>query len=305
LLRQGISHGRLIHDLQNHDEITYQLIPLGSRGDIDLGNGEKTTGKDLKEKILNEMRSGVDGDKAPYNKLYRPEKDGIATTFAGFIAPALGINDPFHATPDQVAMIQRGHVLLAMANAMQPGVFGISSWDLVGALPIPEQSVADRTQDGDFRWVNRGGVDLEGVNPRANASVIGLPKAQALYGPLPDQLKKPDSFASQLKKILAARKKFRIAESEMAAVPNLDNRSVVVMMMKLPDNGGVAVTALNYGREPTSVTVDFSNVQGVSAQGTAHDIVADQDVGSVSGTQLPIQLDALAGRTVVVQQENK
>jgi hypothetical protein len=49
--------------------------------------------------------------------------------------------------------------------------------------------------------------------------------------------------------------------------------------------------------------VDFSQVQGISGvQGQAHDIVADQDVGSVSGSQLKIQLDALAGRTVVVQQ---
>lgn len=302
LIRQGIKQGSLIHDLQNHDEITYQLIPLGSRGEIQLGNGEKTTGPQLKEKILNEMRSGVAGDAAPFNKLYRPEKDGVATTFAGFIAPALGIKDPFHATPDQVKMIQRGHILLVMANAMQPGVFGISSWDLVGALPIPEQAVADRTQDGDFRWVNRGGVDLLNANPQATTTVIGLPKAQALYGPLPDQLKDPNSFASQLKTILAARKKFRIAESDMAAVPDLDNQAVVVLVMKLPDNGGVAVTALNYGREPTSVSVDFSKIQGVSAQGTAHDVVSDQDAGTVSGSQLAIQLETLAGRTLVVRQ---
>jgi trehalose synthase len=248
------------------------------------------------------MRSGVAGNAAPFNKLYRPEKDGVATTFAGFIAPALGIKDPFHATPDQVKMIQRGHILLVMANAMQPGVFGISSWDLVGALPIPEQAVADRTQDGDFRWVNRGGVDLLNANPQATTTVIGLPKAQTLYGPLPDQLKDPSSFASQLKTILAARKKFRIAESDMAAVPDLDNQAVVVLVMKLPDNGGVAVTALNYGREPTSVSVDFSKIQGVSAQGTAHDVVSDQDAGTVSGSQLAIQLETLAGRTLVVRQ---
>jgi hypothetical protein len=185
---------------------------------------------------------------------------------------------------------------------MQPGVFGISSWDLVGALPIPEQAVADRTQDGDFRWVNRGGVDLLDANPQATTTVIGLPKAQALYGPLPQQLANPNSFASQLKKILAARKKSRIAESEMAAAPDVDDRAVVVLIMKLPDNGGVAVTALNYGREPSSATVDFSQVQGISVQGPAHDIVADQDVGAVSGSQLAISLDALAGRTVVVQQ---
>jgi hypothetical protein len=83
----------------------------------------------------------------------------------------------------------------------------------------------------------------------------------------------------------------------------LDDRAIVVLVMKLPDNGGVAVTALNYGREPSSATVDFSQLQGISGiQGQAHDIVTDQDAESVSGSQLTIQLDALAGRTVVLQQ---
>jgi hypothetical protein len=49
--------------------------------------------------------------------------------------------------------------------------------------------------------------------------------------------------------------------------------------------------------------VDFSKVQGISGvQGQAHDIVADQDVGGVSGNQITIKLDALSGRTIVVQQ---
>src|SRR5215218_7383888 len=109
------------------------------------------------------MRSKAAGDAAPYNHLYRPEKDGLATTFAGFAAPALGVKDPYAATPDQVKQIARGHLLLAGANA----------------------------------------------------SAFGLPRAKALYGPLPEQLKDPSSFASRLKAMLAARKKYRVAEGEL------------------------------------------------------------------------------------------
>src|SRR4030095_283313 len=119
--------------------------------------------------------------------------DGLATTFAGFVAPALGIKDPYAATPDQVKQIARGHLLLAAANALQPGVFGVSSWDLVGALPIPLDAVKDRVGGGDYRWVNRGGVDLLGAAAKATTSAFGLPRAKALYGPLPDQLKDPES----------------------------------------------------------------------------------------------------------------
>ncbi|ABS27514.1 trehalose synthase [Anaeromyxobacter sp. Fw109-5] len=300
LLEKEIKHGELIHDLQNHDEITYQLVNLGSQGEIRLG-GETTTGPQLKEKILQEMRAGVAGEAAPFNRLYRPEQDGVATTIAGFIAPALGVRDPYNATPDQVGQIQRAHILVAMANAMQPGVFAVSAWDLVGALPLREETVAERTADGDFRWINRGGVDLMGADPNAQTSAFGLPKAQTLYGPLPEQLGNPDSFASQLKTILRARKDNRIHESEVVAVPNVDNQAVVVLVMRLPDNGGLAVTALNYGRDSTSVNVDIGNVPGGGVSGPARDIVAGQDLGNVSG-QMTIDLEGLAGRTVVIRQ---
>lgn len=303
LLQFGVQAGTLIHDLQNHDEITYQLVDLGSRGDIDFEGG-KVNGVQMKEQILREMRAQVG---VPYNRLYRPEQDGIATTFAGFIAPALGVKDPYNATPEQVELIRRGHLLVAHANAMQPGVFAISAWDLVGALPIPESSVADRTQDGDFRWINRGGVDLLGANPTAQTSAFGLPRAQSLYGSLPEQLVNPDSFASQLKRMLAARKRYRVHEATMNAVPNVGNPAVCVLIMTLPENGGLAVTALNYARGPAAFEVDLTMVppgypaESLSGQ-QATDIVADEHAGTVSETgRLALQLDGLAAKTLVVR----
>jgi len=124
--------------------------------------GRKITARRLREDTLNQMRSQAAGAAAPYNLLYRPERDGLATTFAGFVAASLGIRNLDQITPDQVQEIRRGHLLLAFANAMQPGVFSLSSWDLVGALPLPRAAVEERMQDGDYRWINRGGVDLMG-----------------------------------------------------------------------------------------------------------------------------------------------
>lgn len=303
LLNFGVQARTLIHDLQNHDEITYQLVDLGSRQDIEF-EGQHVNGAQLKEQILTEMRSRA---YAPFNKLYRPEQDGIATTFTGFIAPALGIQDPYHATPDQVALIRRGHVLLAHANAMQPGVFAISAWDLVGALPIPEASVADRLRDGDFRWINRGGVDLLGANPGAATSAFGLPRAIVLYGSLPEQLQSPDSFASRLKVMLAARKQYRIAEAEMLAVPNVGNPAICVLVMRLPDSENLAITALNYGRKIASIEVDLTQIPpGIPARSIAgkptRDIISNQNTASISDTgRLPFDVEGLAGRTIVVQ----
>src|SRR5262249_44909730 len=161
LLDADVQPINLVHDLQNHDEITYQLVELDARGDeVFQVNGTEVPGRQLREQMLREMREKASGDRAPHNRLYRPEQDGLATTFAGFIAAALDIRDPYHASRGERGQIQKAHLLLAAANAMQPGVFSLSSWDLVGALPIPEESVAERMQDGDFRWINRGGVDL-------------------------------------------------------------------------------------------------------------------------------------------------
>jgi trehalose synthase len=246
--------------------------------------------------MLAAMRSKAAGGAAPYNHLYRPEQDGLATTFAGFVAPALGVKDPYSATPEQVKLIARGHLLLAAANGLQPGVFGVSSWDLVGALPIPVESVKDRVGGGDFRWINRGGVDLLGANPTAAASAIGLPRAKALYGPLPDQLKDPGSFAARLKALLAARKKYRLAEGDLLAVPEPKAAGMCVLVLKLPDHP-LAVTVLNFSREDASEDLDLGDL-GKDVAGRWVDIISGKPTESAGG-RLAVRVPALTGTTLV------
>lgn len=304
LLDAGIQPVTLVHDLQNHDEITYQLVEPEHRKDETFTlRGEKVTGKEMREKMLRQMREKVSGKAAPYNKLYRPEKDGVATTFTGFIAPALGVRDPYRASDAERERVKRGHLLLAMASAMQPGVFSLSSWDLVGALPISEETVEKRTADGDYRWVNRGGVDLTGANPKATASAFGLPRAEALYGPLPEQLKDPKSFASQVKEVLAGRKKYRIAEAEVLAVPEAKSPAVCLLVMKTPE-GAIAVTALNFGREEVEEELDLADVKGLKGEKLRGREVVDAVTGRAAGEiaesgRLKVRLEALSGKALV------
>jgi trehalose synthase len=302
----GIDVGSLVHDLQNHDEITYQLVELEHRKGEALAFGaEKATGGELRERMLREMRARAAGDAAPYNRLYRPEQDGVATTFAGFVAASLGVRDPYHATAEERERIKRGHLLLAFANAMQPGAFSLSSWDLVGALPVPEEAVKGQLGDDDYRWINRGGVDLMGAAPAARESACGLPKARALYGPLPEQLRDPDSFASRLKRILAARKEYGIAEGELLAVPEVKGPGACLLVVRLPGEGRVAVTALNFGREAADEELDLTGVPGLSAEGLRGAGIAEAvgggDGGAVSPEgRLKIRVPALAGTTLVI-----
>lgn len=303
MLEAGVQPVAFVHDLQNHDELTFQLTEPEGRKDETFAVGRrKLTGKQLKDEILAAMRSKAAGEAAPFNHLYRPEKDGLATTFPGFVAPALGIKDPYSATPEQVKLIRKGHLLLAAANALQPGVFGISSWDLVGALPVPLEGVKDRVGGGDFRWVNRGGVDLLGANRDATASAFGSPRAKALYGPLPDQLKDPESFVSRLKVMLAARKKYKADEGELLAVPEPKAPGLCVLVLKLPDHP-LAVTVLNFSREDVSQEVDLG-AAGKDAAGEWLDILTGKPLGPAGGERLKVRVPALSGTTFVLVNGN-
>ncbi|WP_254509392.1 hypothetical protein [Anatilimnocola floriformis] len=299
----------LVHDLQNHDEITYQLVELDARGDEMFKlEGKEISGRQLRERMLREMRQKAAGDRAPHNRLYRPEKDGLATTFAGFIAAALEIRDPYHASREELRQIQQAHLLLAAANAMQPGVFSLSSWDLVGALPIPEKSVAERMKDGDYRWINRGGVDLMGANPSQGTSHFGVERATSLYGSLPEQLENPESFARQLAKMLKARKKYRLAESELLATLQVSNPAVCVLVMRPPRTPALILTALNFSQQTAKEELDLSasGVRGkMKVNGQMLEIITNEQMGELpENRRLKIELPPLAYKTIRIGNAN-
>jgi len=205
-----------------------------------------------------------------------------------------------------VKEIRRGHLLLAFANAMQPGVFSLSSWDLMGALPLPRQSVAELLQDDDYRWINRGGVDLMDVNPKAEKSRFGLARARTLYGSLPEQLKDPDSFVSQLERMLAARKKYHIAEGELVAVPDVAESALCVLILRIAEGSALAVTALNFSQKPIRERIDLGKIEALRGSAVASRPVLDSVSGEAAGEVnsqggLSIELEGWSGKTLVLE----
>ena len=164
-------------------------------------------------------------------------------------------------------------------------------------MPVPVEGVKDRVGGGDFRWVNRGGVDLMGASPDAAVSAFGVPRAKALYGPLPDQLRDPDSFASRLKAMLAARSKYRVAEGDLLAVPEPKAAGLCVLVLKLPDHP-VAVTVLNFGRDDAAEEIDLGDA-GKAVGGEWVDIVTGKTVGPAVGGRVAVRLPPLTGTTLV------
>ena len=92
----------------------------------------------------------------------------------------------------------------------------------------------------------------------------------ALYGALPQQLQDPDSFASQLARLLKARAALRLYAARLSDVPDVQAKGLFVLVHQLPDNGGLEVSAINFGAQ----TVDESIViHGAGPHASATDVL--------------------------------
>lgn len=261
--KQGLDQSILVHALQNHDELMFDVTHLRKHGNKKFRvNGEEMTGRAIYDGMYERAKDKIMGSEATCIREF--SNLGFCGTLAGFAAAALGIPDPYNMTPSQKAEVQQLHLLAAVFNAMQPGVFALSGWDLVGALLVQPEELGSWLDDRDYRWMNRGAFDLMGVNPSATASNVGLPRAVAIYGTLPEQLRDPDSFASQLKRMFRARRGSRIAFSKLVSVPEVDKQGIVVMLLQRPEDLAWIITALNFGREPVGDAVRLPELAGKS-----------------------------------------
>ena len=79
-----------------------------------------------------------------------------ASTTASVVAASLGYTELDQIGAPEIERIKTAHLLLCMYNAWQPGVFALSGWDLVGALPLQRSQVQSLIDAGDTRWIERG-----------------------------------------------------------------------------------------------------------------------------------------------------
>jgi trehalose synthase len=142
-----------------------------------------------------------------------------------------------------------------MFNALQPGVFALSGWDLCGMLTLPPADVAELLRGGDTRWIHRAAHDLMGVNPAATQSTAGMPRGKSLYGPIPDQMGDETSFLRQLQAILRVRSHYGIATSRQIDIPEVSHRGMLVLVHQLADEGRYQLTVLNFANEEVAGTV--------------------------------------------------
>jgi trehalose synthase len=261
--RIGVDAASLVHALQNHDELTYELIHFATlhSGDQYTFRDTVMTGAQLATLIRQELIDTLTGDAAPYNSIFTT--NGISSTTTTVIAASLGLRELTGLTPEEIEDITRAHLLLAMYNAWQPGVFAVSGWDLVGALTLEDRQVADLTRDGDTRWIHRSAYDLMDYRPEATQSTGKMPRGRALYGPLSSQLANRNSFARRLSDILAIRARYGIATATQLDIATVSSPAMLVMVHALEE--GQQVTALNFSSAPVTATAQSQQLAVGSA----------------------------------------
>lgn len=193
--------------------------------------------------------------------------------------------------------IKKAHLLLAMFNAWQPGVFALSGWDLCGALTLDPTDVAELIVDGDTRWIHRGSYDLMGHRPAGTESLSSLPRARDLYGPLPDQLADPSSFVSQLRNVLAVRRRCGIASARQRDVADTSDTRALAMIHQLAD-GRTQATVLNFSAAPITAYVSSEFLP----PGTlSRDVRTGEVLGRVSRQHsIPVDLLPYQGQFVLL-----
>ncbi|MCA0293112.1 MAG: maltose alpha-D-glucosyltransferase [Actinobacteria bacterium] len=292
----GVDTVSLVHALQNHDEMTYELVHFATlhAGDTFMFRRKPIRGADLATLIRAELTEKIAGETGTYNALFTT--NGIASTLASVISASLGMADLSALTNDDVEAIKRAHLLLAMYNAWQPGVFALSGWDLVGALPVERKQVAALIRDGDTRWIHRGAYDLLDFQPNASESTSKMPKARALYGPLNVQLEDPNSFVSRLREILAVRDRHGLATAQQVDIPAVSNKAMLVLVHRLAEAD--QVTVLNFSAQTISGSVRSDELQPGSK---VIDMVTGAPVGEVDDLHsLYIVLQPHEGRSLLV-----
>jgi trehalose synthase len=214
------------------------------------------------------------------------------------IAATLGITDLNGI--DDIDRIRRAHLLLAMFNALQPGVFALSGWDLCGMLTLPPSEVGNLLREGDTRWIHRAAHDLMGVNPTATQSAAGMPRGKSLYGSIPDQLEDEASFLRQLQAILRVRSHYGIATSEQIDVPDVSHRGMLVMVHQLEEAGRYQLTVLNFANEQIAGTVRSKKLPPGSR---VSDMFSGQEIGVVDDlNSFAMELPPHHGASLLVEE---
>ena len=243
-LHHGLQLVRLVHALQNHDELTYELVHFatGHKDDIFSFRRAELIGGELAVKIRNELIERLTGE-AAHNAVFTT--NGIASTTATIVAAALGYPDVTTCARPRSGEHQTGPPALGHVQRLAARRVRVVRMGPMRMLTLERSKVPGLLVLGDTRWIHRAAYDLMDYRPEATESPSKTLRGASLYGSLPGQLKDLNSFAARLREILAVRTCHGIATSEQVDVPEVSNKAILVMVHRL-DTMQIQVTVPNF-----------------------------------------------------------
>ncbi|WP_282852026.1 maltose alpha-D-glucosyltransferase [Gulosibacter sediminis] len=303
-LEYGVEPASLIHGMQNHDELTYELVHWTSRHGADtyIFRDQEVAGASIAATVRHELTEKLTGGEIDYNLVFTT--NGIACTSATVVAASLGVQRLNDIDDELTARIRKGHLLLAKYNAWQPGAFALSAWDVLGALTVPQQAVDELIDGGDTRWIERGAVDIMNANPEAEASEAGLPRARTLYDSIPEQLDDDESFLSELSRVIQVREQHRLPQASQVDVPEVSHPGLLVLVHRLDEgnpnqlDAQMQVTVLNFSHEPVFGIVRSDELP---TRRLVTDAVSREVIGRVDDLQsFPVQIAPMEGLFLLI-----
>ncbi len=209
-LESGIDPASLVHALQNHDELTYELVhwSAGHRDDVYTYKGHEITGEELGHSVRTDLDRGAHRARRPRTTWCSPPTASPArrppSSRRRWASPT-STRSPTSIPSGARTCCWRCSTPCNRACSRSRG------GTCAACSRLPPADVSELLRGGDTRWIHRAAHDLMGVNPDATHSSAGMPRGTSLYGSIPDQLGNEASFLRQLQAILAVRTHFGIA----------------------------------------------------------------------------------------------
>lgn len=291
LLRLRVDTSRLVHATPSQDGVSYDLAHLrvlASQGDA--------AAQTLYNDTLAAMRTAAQTQTpvAPVhnNRLY--------TTGPGLAAMALGLQA--HEVPEaSIAEITRGHTLLLLFKAMQPGIFMPSGQDLAGVLPLAPSSMTAKPEDFFIPDTSRGTYALTGAGSMLMASALGMPRAKTIYPPASAQAQHEGSFLREIGAFVAQRTKAGIAKGVLIARPYTQGKGSIALLVKLPETEQYLLSVCNFGQNNVTETLNLKDIpQAAAALGSLVSLAGDRGTVSAGGSTVSISLKGWQGTVLLL-----
>ncbi|UZP68018.1 hypothetical protein N1030_03310 [Desulfovibrio mangrovi] len=294
----GIDRKRLVHAIQPAEGVDLSLCHLYGTADTSI-----PPMREQYEKTMVKTITAAGGDILIKNGV-------LHSTPAGVVGMAAGIRDMQHMTAEQTDVMNKGMTALAAYHAMQPGIFMISGKEMAGTLPLRQGLVPARNEDEALRQNMMGAYDLLNSSRQTLITPLGMPKAQTVFGSIPEQSLTPYSFVWNLNRILQVREHYGIQTATPLAVLPTANTCSLVQLFRLPQKDAedaLLLVATNFGKETVTEKLSVKKAWGkLNSKSTALDLLVEDDSAlplSLEGRKVTLDIAPWQTRAILIGNE--